>query len=220
MDGRRTRVLLADDHRLVAEGIRELLATRHEVIGIASDGHSLIATALAEVPDVVLADISMPGLDGLAATRHLRGKLPGVPVILLTMHDDAGHVKAAFEAGAAGYLVKSSAPRELFTAIEEVLAGRSYVTPALAAKALGFSHPRDPEPDAAALSPRESEVATLVGRGLSNAEIAAALGIAEVTVRTHYHRVLDKLGLRNRVELARYAISQGLASVAKEPPAP
>jgi DNA-binding NarL/FixJ family response regulator len=151
-------------------------------------------------------------MDGLEATRRLRESLPGTPVIILTMHDDAGHVKAAFEAGARGYLVKSSAPRELFEAIRVVLAGGRYLTPVLAGQVMGaFTAPPVENPPTP-LTPREIEIATLVGEGLENAEIADRLCIAEVTVRTHFHRTLRKLGLRNRVELARHALAQGWVS--------
>lgn len=206
---RRRRVLLADDHGLMAAGVRELLESRYRVVAIVGDGRALLETAAAESPDVVLTDISMPGVDGLEATRRLRRRLPEVPVIILTMHDDPGHVKAAFEAGAAGYLIKSSAPRELFAAIERVLAGGRYVAAAVGAKVIdSLTAPAAAE---SPLTRREIEIAGLVAKGLENAEIAERLCIAEVTVRSHYRRALRKLGLRNRVELARHALSQGWA---------
>lgn len=217
MAKKRPRVLLADDHGLMAEGVRELLESRCQVVGIVGDGHALLETAAAERPDVILADISMPGINGLEATLRLQRTLPEVPVIVLTMHDDAGHVKAAFEAGAAGYLVKSSAPRELFDAIEEVLAGRRYVTSAVAGKVMGSLLSQEPMAGEPVLTRREMEVAGLVAQGLENSEIADQLCIAEVTVRTHFQRILRKLELRNRVELARYALDQGWAVLEGDP---
>lgn len=145
MGKERSRLLVADDHSLVAAGIRELLGTRYDTVNAVADGQTLLAVAAKCRPDLILADISMPGLDGLEATRQLRECLPEVPVIILTMHDDAAHVRAAFEAGAMGYLVKSSAPRELFAAIDEVLAGRVYVTSASAAAAMAALRPPEYE---------------------------------------------------------------------------
>lgn len=213
MSEKRPRVLLADDHQLMAAGVRKLLESRYQVVAIVDDSRALVETATAQRPDVILADISMPGLDGLEATRRLRRSLPEVPVIILTMHDDAGHVRAAFEAGASGYLVKSSASLELFEAIEEVLAGRRYLTSAVAGKVMGSLVSPEPAAPESPLTRREMEIAGLVARGLENSEIAARLCIAEVTVRTHFQRILRKLDLRNRVELARYALAQGWADL-------
>ncbi len=217
MPARKIRVLLADDHGLVAAGVRELLESRYQVVGIAGDGRKLVEMAIAQRPDVVVTDITMPGIDGFEATRRLRRSLPEVPVVILTMHDDAGHVKAAFEVGATGYLVKSSAPLELFEAIEEVLAGRRYLTSAVAGKTMGSSPSAEPAAAESPLTEREIEVAGLVAWGLENVEIAERLCIAEVTVRTHMLNILRKLELKNRVELARYALAQGWASIDRDP---
>jgi DNA-binding NarL/FixJ family response regulator len=212
MSARRQRVLLADDHGLIAAGIRELLEARYEVIGIVDNGRALVETAQAERPDVIVADLSMPEMDGLEATRKLRQILPRTPVIILTMHDDTSHVKAAFAAGASGYLVKSSAPRELFEAMRQVLAGGRYLTSVIAGQVMGALTAPQPAAPKSLLTPREIEISTLVGEGLENAEIADRLCIAEVTVRTHFHRILRKLEVRNRVELARHALAEGWAS--------
>ena len=212
LSAERSRVLLADDHGLIAAGIRELLEARFHVLGIVGNGKELVERAQVELPDVVVADLSMPEMDGLEATRKLREILPTTPVIILTMHDDAGHVQAAFEAGAMGFLVKSSAPRELFEAIRVVLLGGRYVSSEIAGQVVStFATPR-PEEDRSPLTPREREISTLVGEGLENAEIADRLCIAEVTVRTHFQRILRKLGLRNRVEVARHALAEGWTS--------
>ncbi len=210
----RQRVLLADDHGLIAEAFRELLELHYDVVGVAGDGRELVEAAATCDPDVILTDISMPGIDGLEATRKLRGSLPEVPVIVCTMHERAGHVKAAFEAGAAGYVVKSSSPQELFDALEQVLAGGRYVSPVVAGGLLdSLLAPERAVPDSP-LTPREIEIAGLVARGLESAEIAERLCISDVTVRTHCQRALRKLGLRNRIELARYALAQGWAELA------
>ena len=212
MDEPSARVLLADDHQLVAQGVAGLLETRYQVIGVVDSAQALREAAASENPDVILTDISMPGLDGLEITRQLRRTMPETPVIMLTMHDDVGHAKAAFEAGAAGYLVKSSAPLELFEAIEQVLAGRRYLSSAIASKMMD-TWLNTEGVEEAKLSEREREVAGLVGQGLENPEIAEQLCIAKVTVRSHLLRIQRKLGLKNRVAIARYAISQGWASL-------
>ncbi len=207
------RILLAEDHDLVAAGICQLLETRYQVLGQVKEGKALLVAAELHRPDLILTDLSMPGLDGLEATRRLSARLPAIPVIVLTMHEDACHARAAFEAGAVGYLVKSSAPRELFDAIDEVLAGRRYLTPIVAGRVMATLLPGQANSDVARLSRRETEVAGLIGEGLENSEIAARLCIAPVTVRTHHQRILRKLQLRNRVELARYALVRGLTTL-------
>lgn len=213
----RPRVLLAEDHLLIGEGIRELLIPRYDVIGIVADGESLVERAMAGKPDVVVTDVSMPGLDGIEATRRLSRCLPEMRVIVLTVYDDERHVRAAFEAGAAGYLVKSSDLRELFEAIEVVLAGRRYLTPRVAGQVLDSFLPSQPKDGAALLTRREIEIASLVSEGLENAEIAGRLCIAEVTVRTHFRHILRKLALKNRVEVARHALGQGWSSLEQVP---
>jgi DNA-binding NarL/FixJ family response regulator len=220
MAAERPRVLLADDHALMAAGVRELLESRCEVVAVVEDGWALLKMAEAERPDLVITDISMPGLDGLEAARRLRRSLPALPVIILTMHGDVGHVKAAFEAGVAGYLIKSSAPRELFAAIDEVLAGRRYLTSTVAGRVMGSLLSPEPAAPASPLTPREVEISSLVAQGLGNSEIASRLFIAEVTVRTHLRSIFCKLDLKNRVELARHALSQGWASLDEDPRPP
>lgn len=150
----------------------------------------------------------MPGLDGLEVIRQLRRSGSSAAILVLTMHEDIAHARSAFAAGASGYLVKRSAPWELKQAIEEVLRGRRYVTGLVAEKLMKFPSP-EPTGLEAALSPREVEVSNLVALGLENAEIAKQLGIAEVTVRAHFSRILQKLQLRNRVELARHILNHG-----------
>lgn len=215
----RVRILLADDHSLVAEGVQKLLELRYEVVGIVGNGRALLDQAAALRPDVIVADITMPEIDGLEATRRLCAAAPEVPVIILTMHDGTSHVKAAFEAGAAGYLIKSSAARELYRAIEEVRAGRPFVTSCVAGMVMGAL--LSPQSDSSAspdseLTVRESEVAKLVAGGLENVEIADRLCIAKATVRTHFLNILRKLELKNRVELTRYALSKGWVSLEED----
>jgi DNA-binding NarL/FixJ family response regulator len=202
-------VLLADDHPLMLVGLKKLLEPACEVIGMAMDGCALVATAEQERPDVVITDISMPGLDGIAATRRLQETVPGARVIVLSFHSEPSWVRAAFEAGASGYLTKSSAPEEIERAVREVLQDRFYVC-AQVARAAALSAPpvrlESAPPEAGEiLTPREADIVRLVGAGLGNKEIANRLGVAVTTVRTHLSSVYDKLRPASRVELALYA---------------
>jgi len=213
----RPRVLLADDHGLLAAGICRLLEKRYEVVGIVDNGRALIKALRVERPDVILTRLSMLAMSSLEATRELRRSLSETPVIVLTMNDDPNCVKAAFAAGAVGYLTKSSAPRELFEAIRQVLAGGRYLNSFIAGQVIGTLITPEPAVAESPLTPREIEIAALVGGGLENVEIADRLCIAEVTVRTHFYRTLQKLQIRNRVQLARHALAEGWVSLNKAP---
>jgi DNA-binding NarL/FixJ family response regulator len=185
-------------------GLKKLLEPACEVVGAVMDGRALLAVAARERPDVVITDISMPGLDGIASTRQLRETVPNARVIILSFHSESSWVRAAFEAGACGYLTKSSAPEEIEIAVREVLQNRFYVSPQVARAAV--LSPPDSTPDAGeALTPREIDIVRLVGAGLGNKEIASRLGVAVTTVRTHLSSVYDKLRPASRVELALYA---------------
>jgi DNA-binding NarL/FixJ family response regulator len=208
MSERRTRVLLADDHPMMLAGLRKLLEPELEVVGTAADGRALLAAAKKLRPDLVITDVSMPGLDGIEATRLLQAVVPGVRVIILSIHAEPSCVRAAFAAGACGYLTKTAAPEEIEGAVREVLADRFYVSPAVARAAIG-TESRDlasPPPSAGeALTPRELDVLHLVAEGLGNQQIARRLGVAVTTVRTHLSRLYEKLRLQSRVELALFA---------------
>lgn len=217
----RSRVLLADDHPMVLDGLRKLLEPEFEVVAAVTDGGELLAAAQRLQPDLVITDISMPGLDGLEATRRLQATVPDVRVLILSFHADASFVREAFEAGACGYLTKISAPDEIATAVREVLKGRFYVSPVVtrdvvdAARELAAQHPEAAAPAVAApvvadiLTPRELATVRLVGQGLSNKEIAWHLGVSVATVRTHLNKAYDKLGSASRVELALLASQPG-----------
>jgi DNA-binding NarL/FixJ family response regulator len=227
-------VLLADDHPMMLEGLKRLLEPRFEVIGAVADGRALLEIAQRRRPDLVIADLSMPGIDGIEATRRLHAAVPGVRVLILSIHTEPSWVRGAFEAGACGYLTKSAAPEEIERAAREVLGGRFYVSPAAARAALfpasegddGFGRERrgetvskphparlvrgaPPAPDQA-LTRRELEIVGLVGLGLGNREIARRLGVAVTTVRSHLASVYEKLGLSGRIELALYAAQAGV----------
>jgi len=208
MSERRPRLLLADDHPMMLAGLRKLLEPELEVVGTATDGRALLAAAERLRPDLVITDVSMPGIDGIEATRRLQTAVPGVRVLVLSIHAEPSCVRAAFAAGACGYLTKTSAPEEIEGAVREVLADRFYVSPAVARAAI-VTEPRDlasPPPAAGeALTPRELDVLHLVAEGLGNQQIARRLGVAVTTVRTHLSRLYEKLRLQSRVELALFA---------------
>lgn len=210
------RVLLVDDHVLFRRGLAALMTTRDgiEVVGEAEDGYEAVEKAMALRPEVVLMDIQMPLCDGIRATRAIREKIPGTKILILTVSDEDDHLFEAVKAGAHGYLLKNVQPETLAQAITGVVKGEAPISGAVAARLLKeFSatwtvpnvSPSDPR-----LSEREREILTLVARGASNKEIAARLVITEGTVKNHLHNILAKLHVRNRAEIAAYAVRQGI----------
>lgn len=206
----RVRVLLADDHAVVREGLKAVLAAHPglEVVGEAADGPAAVELAAALDPEVVVADVSMPGLSGAEVTARLRAAKPDRKVIALTVHEDRGYLRALLEAGATGYVLKRAAADELVQAIRAVAAGGTYIDPALAATVVD---PYVGRAGAAAveLSDREAEVVKMIARGYSNKEIAAKLALSVKTVETYKARSLEKLGVRTRVGLVQYAAERG-----------
>lgn len=204
------RVLVVDDHAVVREGLRAFLDLQDgiDVVGEASDGDEAIAAAEELLPDVVLMDLVMPRLDGLAAMRALRERVPGARVIVLTSFLDDEKVLPALRAGAAGYLLKNAAPQELARAIRAAFAGEVVLDPVVAARLVdtlaGGVEPLD------RLTPREREVLELIGRGFPNKLIARELGLSEKTVKTHVGHVLAKLGVTDRTQAAVVAVRAGL----------
>ncbi|MDH4194254.1 MAG: response regulator transcription factor [Nitrospirota bacterium] len=205
------RVLLADDHPMVLEGVAKLVEEFGEVVGKVEDGRALIEAASRLHPDVVVMDISMPSLNGLEAARHLRKLLPHCKIVFLTMHADSTYIATAFEAGASGYLLKRSAGSELKHAVSTVLAGRQYVTPLL--------HPEDDPPwdpltNRVAvfkqLTPRQREVLQLIAEGHSTKEMATLLNISTKTVEFHKGKVMETLGMHSIPELTKFAFAHGL----------
>jgi DNA-binding NarL/FixJ family response regulator len=216
MSDRRPRVLLADDHPMMVAGLRRLLEPELEVVGTATDGQALLAAAEHLRPDLVVTDVEMPGLDGIEATRRLRRTAPSARVLILSIHAEPSFVRAAFAAGAWGYLTKTSAPEEIERAVREVLADRFYVSPSVARAAVaGVAHrpERPPRADGETLTPRELDILRLVAEGLGNKQIARRLGVAVTTVRTHLNSLYEKLRLESRVELALFA-AQSVAAAA------
>lgn len=213
------RVLLADDHEVVRAGLGALVndAPGMRVVGEASNGKEAVERALAIRPDVVVMDLSMPALDGAAATERLTRESPGVRVIALTAHDDRAHLTRLLRAGASGYVLKRAAADELVRAIRTVAVGGTYVDPVLAGSLLrSAAGPPTPGPgQVLPLSEREEEVLRRIAWGESNKQIAARLGISTKTVETYKARIAAKLGLRSRTEMVRYALQRGWLSAAE-----
>jgi DNA-binding NarL/FixJ family response regulator len=209
---KRPRVLLADDHTLVLDGLRKILDPECEVVGAVEDGRSLLAAAARLKPDIILLDISMPLLNGVEAARRLRAAAPGAKVIFVTMHADATYVAGAFRAGASGYVLKRCASLELLKAINQVLSGRQYVTP-LIGKELGElpEWPLEAGEASGELTVRQREVVQLVAEGHPVKEIAAILNISGKTVAFHKANVMRRLGIHSTAELTKYALEHGIS---------
>lgn len=203
------RVLLADDHRIVAEGLKGLLADEFELVGIVEDGRAMVAAARELNPDVIVADISMPQLNGIDALTLLKRDNPDVRVVFLTMHRDAAYARRALEAGASGFVLKHSAPAELVLAVRAALQGRTFITPDLAAEVIRAAQQKDTNP-LAALTPRQREILQLLAEGNSAKEVATALALSTRTVEFHKYALMDTLGIENSSELVRFAIKHGL----------
>ncbi len=212
---KRPRVLLADDHKIIVEGLRSLLQSEFELVGTVEDGRAMVAAAEKLKPDVIVADISMPLLNGIEAAQQLRKANVQAKIIFLTMHPDVTYATRALEAGASGYVLKHSAPSELITAIKEALSGRTYVAPAIAKDVLHLfaKGSRERRKDVIELTPRQREVLQLLAEGHSAKEIASILHISTRTVEFHKYRMMEDLGLHTNAELIQYAIKHGLATV-------
>jgi two-component system, NarL family, response regulator LiaR len=208
----KVRVLIADDHAVVRKGLRTFLELHDDigVVGEASDGEAAVAAALEGRPDVILMDLVMPRLDGVAAMRALRESLPAARVIVLTSFLDDDKLLPALRAGAAGYLLKNAQPQELARAVRAAHAGEALLDPVVAARLVETLASDGGEEPLDRLTPREREVLVLIGRGFPNKRIATELGLAEKTVKTHVGHVLAKLGVDDRTQAAVLAVRAGL----------
>jgi DNA-binding NarL/FixJ family response regulator len=208
------RLLLADDHTLLLEGIRLMLEPEFDLVGSVEDGQALLTAAKALKPDIILLDISMPRLNGIDAARQLRKILPSIRLIFLTMHAGEDYVTEAFRAGARGYLLKRAAASELLTAIHTVLKGNHYVSPLVTRNSLDLLiSSSKPESKAAdRLPPRQREVLQLVAEGRSRKEIASILNISVKTVEFHKSKIMRELNLQTTADFTRYAIEHGIIS--------
>jgi DNA-binding NarL/FixJ family response regulator len=211
----RPRVLLADDHRIVAEGLKGLLTSEFELLGLVEDGRALVREAKKLRPDVIVADITMPHLNGIDALEQLKKNDPRVKVVFLTMHREVAYARRALEAGASGFVLKHSAPEELVTAIHAALNGQKYITPTLAGEVFE-SVQRDPqssEDPVASLTPRQREILQLLAEGKTAKEISTILGISTRTVEFHKYEMMQSAGIHNSAELVHFAIKHGIVEI-------
>jgi DNA-binding NarL/FixJ family response regulator len=211
----RVKILLADDHQLVAEALKSLLMPLYDVVGTVSDGMALLEAAGTLRPDVVVIDIGMPQLNGIDATRQIKRMLPRTKIIIVTMNEDSALVGEAFRAGASAYLLKHSASRELMLAIQEVLKGASYLSPRITGGAVA-SLLRGPDMESGQsreLTSRQRQVVQLLAEGRSMKEIADILTISLRTVAAHKYRIMDLLEIKTNAELYRYAVKHQIISV-------
>ncbi len=211
---KKTRILLADDHRIVAEGMRSLLEPEFELVGIVEDGRALLDAAEKLRPDVIIADISMPLLNGIEAVRQIKETDKEVKVIFLTMHPDVTYAVSALEAGALGYVLKHSAPSELTTAVRSALRGKIYITPLLEAEVMlsptkGSKERRD---ESSHLTKRQREVLQLLAEGYLAKEISSILNISTRTVEYHKYQMMKDVGVKTVAELIRYAVKHHIVS--------
>ncbi|MGB9330920.1 MAG: response regulator transcription factor [Steroidobacteraceae bacterium] len=208
----RVRVLLADDHRMVAEGLKRLLAEEFDLIGVVPDGRAMVDAAKHLKPDVIVADITMPHLNGIEALEEIEKFDPDVRVIFLTMHRDVAYARRALDAGAAGFVLKHSAPEELVLAVHAAVQGRTFITPTLAAEVLQTlkRNPSEVQDPVATLTLRQREILRLLVDGLTAKQIASRLDISPRTVEFHKYRMLESLGLKGSADLIHFALQHGM----------
>jgi DNA-binding NarL/FixJ family response regulator len=211
----RPRLLLADDHTLMLDGIRLMLQPEFELVGWVEDGQKLLAAAKTLKPDVILLDISMPVLNGIDAAKQLRKFVPTARLVFVTMHADADYISEAFRAGATGYVLKRSAASELLTAIREVLKGNHFVSPIIARHAVAsmISPSKSTGNLSDRLRPRQREILQLVAEGRTRKEIATLLNIAVKTVEFHKATLKRELHLQTVADFTRYAIGHGMITL-------
>ncbi len=209
---KRSRVLLADDHVLILEGLRKILEPFHEVVGAVSDGRSLVDAALRLKPDLIVLDVTMPLLTGVDAARQIHKRLPRTKLLFLTVHANPAYLREAWSAGASGYILKSSTREQILDAVTKALAGQTYISPGIVAEDFDLSRWRGEKglESAAALTSREREILRTLAEGRTAKEAGAALGISHKTVAFHRNNVKRKLGVRKTVELIKRAMDEGL----------
>jgi DNA-binding NarL/FixJ family response regulator len=208
-------VLLADDHRIVAEGLKGLLTPEFELLGVVEDGRALVREAKKLRPDVIVADITMPHLNGIDALEQLKKNDPRVKVVFLTMHREVAYARRALEAGASGFVLKHSATDELVAAIRAALNGQKYITPVLAGEVLESvqKDPQSSKDPVASLTPRQREILQLLAEGKTAKEISTVLGISTRTVEFHKYEMMQSAGIHNSAELVHFAIKHGIVEI-------
>ena len=209
-------ILLADDHRIIRDGLRSLLSTMPgmEVVGEAENGRQALRIARKNNPDLVIMDISMPDLNGIEATRQILAESPGTKVLALSMHSDRQFVIQMFRAGVSGYLLKNGAFEELVLAIDTVLKNETYLSPKIASVLVrDLLETTEDNSASSVLTPREREVLQLIAEGRSTKEIASDLNVSVKTVETHRRQIMDKLELRSVAELTKFALREGITDL-------
>jgi DNA-binding NarL/FixJ family response regulator len=211
----KTTVLLADDHKIVLEGLKGLLVDDFEVVGMVEDGRALLEQVQKLCPDVIVVDVAMPLLNGIDAVKQIKKSGLDTKVVFLTMHHDAMYAKEAFDAGALGFVLKHSAPSELTKAIEEALKGNTYISPAIAQEVMQlYKGETDSRAGASGtLTLRQREVMQLLAEGKSAKEIANILHISTRTVEFHKYNMMEQLGIKTSAELVHFAIKHGIVSI-------
>lgn len=209
------RILLGDDHTLVLEGMRSVLAPAFDIVGVAANGHQLVSLAQDLDPDAVVLDISMPLLNGIEAGRKIKEERGATKLVFVTQNSDHAYVQAAFQVGASAYVIKQSVVTELVTALKEALSGHYFVSPSLLTNRMDVSKGINPaEFFGFELTERQREVLQLIAEGKSNKEMAGLLSISLKTIEFHKARIMDQLGMRTTAELTRYAIEHGVVGPA------
>jgi DNA-binding NarL/FixJ family response regulator len=211
----RPRLLLADDHRIVAEGLKELLTPEFEVLGVVEDGRALVEEAIRLRPDVIVVDITMPHLNGIDALVQLKKNDPRVRVVFLTMHREVVYARRALEGGAFGFVLKHAAPEELVLAIRAALNGQKYITPAVAGDVLQSmrSDPQSSQDSLFSLTPRQREILQLLAEGKTAKEVSAILGISTRTVEFHKYEMMQSVGINTNAQLIHFAIKHGIVEI-------
>lgn len=209
---KQTRILLADDHSFILEGVRRLLDVRYEVVGSADNGQALVEAAGRLAPDIVVLDISMPILNGIDAARQIKQALPAAKLVFLSMHSSGIYLRKALEAGASAYVLKSGASEELLKAIEAALKGETYVSPGFDWNVIDSVRNWTDQPPRAVieLTGRQRQILQLIAEGKQNKEIAGLLNVSVKTIEFHRSRLMLKLGAHTVAELTRFAIQEGL----------
>jgi DNA-binding NarL/FixJ family response regulator len=207
------RLLLADDHRLLADACRSLLEPEYQVVGVETDGRSLVKSAITLKPDMVILDIAMPHLNGLDAAQQIKQKLPSTKLVFMTMNQAPEVAAEAFRRGASAYVLKQSAAEELVNAVRKVLRGESYLSPLVARETVNFLlNQAKPATAEAQITARQSEILQLLAEGMSMKEVANELNLKPGTVAFHKYRMMASLGLKTNAELLEYAIKRQMTS--------
>jgi DNA-binding NarL/FixJ family response regulator len=209
----RPRVLLADDHRMVSEGLKSLLTDEFELVGMVEDGRAMVAAAKKLHPDVIVSDIAMPYLNGIDAMARLKKDNPDIKVVFLTMHQNAAYARRALEAGALGFVLKHSAPAELVMAIQAAMKGKTFISPSLAGEVLQVVQKGQTTELAESITPRQREILQLLAGGQSAKEIAETLAISARTVEFHKYQMMEAHGLHSSAELVHLAIKHGIVTI-------